>query len=762
MTLIIVESPAKAKTIKRIVGDQFQVKASVGHIRQLSDTKKIDDHKLEIAGIDIDHGFEPIFDITADKKEVVRELKKLAKESNFDILFATDSDREGEAISWHLAQVLGIKDMSKIRRLEFHEITKSAILEAIKSPRNLNHNLVSAQKARQVLDKLVGFKLSPVLWQVMGNYKLSAGRVQSPALAIICEREEEIEKFVPSEYWEIFGVFDKKTTKLTQTWIKEDGQLDKNTADQKWVTKEQWIEPEDMKFSFKAHAGQKLPKTIATQTEVSQMVVGVIKNPVFEVLEINEKVEKTSSRPPFTTSSLQQAASSALGYNPKSTMQLAQKLYEGIELDGHPTALITYMRTDSVNLSAESIEAARKFIKKNFKQYLPESPKYYKSKTRNSQEAHEAIRPVDPSLDPSSLKGKLEPKLLKLYELIWRQTIASQMTDEIRQRLTFELENTEKDRFSGSVAWTTHLGFKALTGEKVVAENTLNIKQGQILNLQHLILEQSFTKPPNRYSQASLVKKMEELGIGRPSTFASIISTLQDREYVENLSASGSNQMKPTTLGRKIYELLKDNFKEITSSDMTAQMEENLDKISLGEEKYEEMLSDFWWDFKKEVESKSALISDNRDKYKSSASDVICPTCGGSTELKLGRYGEYFQCQAHKEHQFPKNFREYEKALVESKVQFASQAVGKKCEVCGKDLIVRVSKSSLNPYIACPDYQVGNKHTVTAVNFGPCPKCAEEGRTKDKAGVLVMRKGFRGKKFMGCSLDTKICGYVQK
>ncbi|GAB4146328.1 MAG: type I DNA topoisomerase [Patescibacteria group bacterium] len=762
MPLIIVESPAKAKTISQFVGKEYTVKASVGHIRELSDAKKNDqDKKLEIAGVDIDNGFEPIFDITSGKKDVVKELKKLAKANKFDILFATDSDREGEAISWHLAQVLDIKDMSQIRRLEFHEITKKAIQEAVEHPRELNMNLVSAQRARQVLDRLVGFKLSPVLWKVMSNYHLSAGRVQSPALALICDREDEIEKFVPQEYWEIEGEFvDKAVKKPVSTWIKEDGKLGDADEFTKFLIADEYKEKENaLRLKFSLSQGAKLPKTVASEEDSRQLTVTALQNTEYSIVDVAEKTEKSSSRPPFTTSTLQQAASSVLGYNPKLTMQLAQRLYEGVEIDGRSVGLITYMRTDSTALSQESLAAARKYIQSNFPNYLPDSPKFYKSKTRNAQEAHEAIRPVDPLLTPAQLKGKIDPKQLKLYELIWKQMVASQMTDEIRQRLTFQAENVSKDMFTGSVAWTTHLGFKALTGEKVVTENTLNIAKDQKIHLADLLFHQSFTKPPSRYSQASLIKKLEELGIGRPSTFATIISTLQERQYVE---VGNGSQMKPTTLGRKINQLLKENFSEVTSSELTAEMEEELDKISRGETEYRQMLGDFWWDFKKNVESKSAVITENRDAYKTSQSDVKCPTCNGSMELKLGRFGEYFQCVEHKEHQFPKNFKEYEETLVKARTDYASQAEGKKCTECGKDLIVRVSKSSLNPYIACPDYQVGNKHTVMPINYGPCPKCAEEGRKGDKAGVLVLRKGFRGKKYIGCSLDSKVCGYIQK
>jgi DNA topoisomerase-1 len=348
--------------------------------------------------------------------------------------------------------------------------------------------------------------------------------------------------------------------------------------------------------------------------------------------------------------------------------------------------------------------------------------------------------------------------MLKLYELIWRQMIASQMTDEVRTRLNFDLQNERADQFSGSVAWTVHMGFKALQPERVITHNTLKIEENELLYLDKIFYTQNFTKPPARYSAASLIKKMEELGIGRPSTYASIIATLQDREYVEN----NRSQMMPTVLGMKVNDLLSDNFKQVTSSDLTAQMEESLDEVSRGEKKYEQVLSDFWWDFKKDVETKTVDLKQEREKYNSTESDVVCPTCGGATNLKIGRFGEYYQCQDHKEHMFPKNFREYEVAFKEAQEKYGEQVKGKKCAECGKDLIVRVSKSSLKPYLACPEYKVGNNHTVLSISLGKCPKCEEEGRTGDKQGELITKRGFRGKSFIGCSLPKEVCGYVQK
>jgi DNA topoisomerase I len=753
--LIIVESPAKAKTISKIVGSKHIVKASIGHIRKISDLKKTQDNrKLEINGIDIEQNFGVIYEVDPAKKDVVSELKKLAKNTKDGILFATDSDREGEAISWHLSEILGIKDKHSIQRLEFHEITKTAIEHAIKHPRKLNLELVHAQQARQVLDKLVGYKLSPVLWNTMGNFHLSAGRVQSPALALVCLREKEILSFVAKEYWYIHGVFSKYDSNK---------ELAKETIN--LSTKENIKTTKHDESSFTSHllklkathlGGNKLEE-INERSTLESLTSGLKAETQFIITDVSSKKEYTRTRAPWTTSSLQQGASSRFGFSPKLTMQLAQRLYEGIEIDGNPTALITYMRTDSVSLSQESIASARTYISNTYPQFLPEKPKYYKSKSRNSQEAHEAIRPINPLLEPKKLAGKIDPRQLKLYTLIWERMIECQMIDEEKERVTFVVKNSRNDSFQGSIAWTTVPGCKILTPEKIIPKVDIHFEQGQKLSLDELIYDQHFTSPPSRYSAASLVKKLEELGIGRPSTYASIISTLQDREYVEK----GTSSMKPSTLGMKIFEILSQNFADITGSDMTAKMEEHLDEISRGEKEYLDVLRQFWFPFKEEVDSKSAQIVESKDRYRSSETDVECPKCNSKMELKIGRFGEYFQCSTTAEHKFPKNFREYEAALVQAVSEFSHQTDGKECEECGKSLIVRVSKSSLNAYIACPDYQVGNKHTVMNVNFGDCPKCAEEGRKGKKAGVLV-KKSYRGRSYIACSLDKKICGYTEK
>ncbi len=699
--LIIVESPAKAKTIAKIVGKQHVVKASIGHVRQLSDKSTTPDgRKLEISGVDIDNNFQPIFEIDSSKKKVLAEIRALAKQFAGQILFATDSDREGEAISWHLSELLGIQDKTQVKRLEFHEITPKAIWQAIENPRPLNLKLVEAQQARQVLDKLVGYKLSPVLWTVMGNYKLSAGRVQSPALRLICEREKEIANFVSQEYWEIKGRFQAAAvTQVNLHWLQE------NSNDWPTDVDQTWFKPTKI-------AGQVLVAKPNSQTQVESWLKGIEQYPEYRVVSVTKKTKKIGTKPPFITSTLQQAASSKLGYSPKLTMQLAQDLYEGMEIDGSPMALITYMRTDSTNLASDFVEQCRQLIKQQYSKFLPNKPKVYPTKSRNAQEAHEAIRPTDPWLTPDSLRGKLPPRHWKLYDLIWKQTIASQMTEEVRQEVIITVANPRQDEFVGTLSWIIDPGFKVIWEENTqpVAIPVLP-KVGAVMYLTDLFCVRKFTQPPARYSPASLIKKMEELGIGRPSTYATIITTLYERGYVEN----NPKTLIPTSLGKRINELLVDNFPLVTSSQMTAKMEEELDEISQGKLDYAQFLHNFWWDFKQLVDTKVQELRENRQKYQVLETDVICPKYGDKLVLKTGRYGEYYQNPNHPECIYPKNFREYALVLQQTEAEFGSLIQGLVCQECGKPLVVRVSQSTLKPYVACPDYKVGNKHTVMSI-----------------------------------------------
>jgi DNA topoisomerase I len=740
--LIIVESPAKAKTISKIVGSGYKVKASVGHIRKISDDKKTKDGKaLEINGIDIDNDFTAIFEVDPKKKDVVSELKKLAKTEK-EILFATDFDREGEAISWHLTEILGIKDKSTVKRLEFHEITKKAILEALANPKPLRMGLVEAQKARQVLDKLVGYKVSPLLWRAMGKNNLSAGRVQSPALKLLVDREKEIMAFVPEEYWLVKGAFGGTEDKLVIN----------NSTLMELKDNDNTLLPDGVYLQLNSFKGKKLDK-LNTYEDVKNLAELIAKPRAYKITGYNTKTTSTKPKAPFTTSSLQQAANSKLGYVPKNTMRIAQKLYEGVDIDGTPTALITYMRTDSVTLSNDAVTAIRQLISDKFPDALPASPNTYVAKSKNAQEAHEAIRPTNINLTPESVKSKLDSELFRLYDLIWRQTMACQMNDEKREVLTIELTNDNTCMFQGSVSWTTFPGYKYVFPELIASKpKDMNLKQGETLFLNMLNQFQKFTLPPSRYSQASLIKELEELGIGRPSTYASIIATIQDREYVEKGSS-----MKPTVLGIKIAELLEQLLPTLVSSTLTAELEDKLDAIANGNGKYVPTIQYFWDPLKLKVDTEMGNAMAIRQQFSTMESDEKCPTCGGDMDLKLGRFGDYLQCKNEVTHRFAKNYREYNAALETAHLEYDKQLMGRKCEVCEKPLIVRVSKASLNTYIACPDYAVGNKHTVTSVNFGPCPECEKNGRQ----GVLVKKKGFRGASFVGCNMDKETCGYIQ-
>jgi DNA topoisomerase I len=740
--LIIVESPAKAKTISKIVGSDYKVKASVGHIRKISDDKKTKDGKpLEINGIDIENDYSPMFEIDPKKKDVVAELKKLAKGEN-EILFATDFDREGEAISWHLTEVLGIKDKSKVKRLEFHEITKKAILEALANPKVLRMNLVNAQKARQVIDKLVGYKVSPLLWRAMGKNTLSAGRVQSPALKLIVDREKEILAFVPEEYWLVKGIFGQKTPQL----------LVKNSSETELKDNDSTLLEDGLYLELKSIKGNKIDR-ITELAKVKEFETSIINDRNYIFKNIITKTTTQKPKAPFTTSTLQQSANSKLGFVPKSTMSYAQKLYEGVSIDGQPTALITYMRTDSVNLSEDAIKAIREHIGANYPDALPITPNLYTSKSKNAQEAHEAIRPTNINITPTSVRSKLDPELYKLYNLIWCQTMACQMKEEKREILTIELENSKEALFSGSVSWTTFPGYKLVFPELITPKpDNINFTKGASTSLNQLNQFQKFTTPPSRYSQASLIKELEELGIGRPSTYASIIATIQDREYVEKGAS-----MKPTPLGMKIAELLDSLLPNLTSSTLTADMEDRLDQIANGKAEYIATLNHFWLPLKAKVDGEMKDVINIRQQFSTMETDEKCPTCNSDMELKIGRFGDYLQCKEVKEHRFAKNYKEYNLALAEATNLYNEQTKGKKCEVCGKDLIVRVSKSTLNPYIACPDYTVGNKHSITSVNFGDCPECKKNNRT----GVLVKKRGFKGNSFIGCSLPKEECGYIQ-
>ncbi|MCH2547688.1 MAG: type I DNA topoisomerase, partial [Alphaproteobacteria bacterium] len=635
MKLVIVESPSKAKTINKYLGNDYNVLASFGHVRDLP---------AKNGSVDTENDFNMIYEVDSYSQKHVTALTKAAKECDA-IYLATDPDREGEAISWHVLEVLqqkkALKKNTEVHRVVFHEITKKAVTKAIANPRDIDMNLVNAQQARRALDYLVGFSLSPVLWRKLPGSK-SAGRVQSVALRLICEREAEIEAFITREYWDISAV------------MQAEGKA-------------------GIKAKLTHWQGNKLDKFDIIDERSAVDIETTLKSKTYAVSSVEPKQVKRNPSAPFTTSTLQQEASRKLGFGAKKTMQLAQKLYEGVPLEGgETTGLITYMRTDSVHLSGEAIGGARYAIEKHFgKEYLPDSPRQYTSKAKNAQEAHEAIRPTDPSRMPEYVTSALDKDMLRLYELIWKRTIASQMASAILDQVAMEFaanDNSATLRATGSTIKFD--GFLKLYREglddqkdDVDDEDRIlpNLSVGTSTDAKDIAAAQHFTDPPPRFSEASLVKKLEELGIGRPSTYASILSVLQDRNYV----LLDKKRFIPEARGRLVNAFLTSFFERYVQPEFTARIEERLDHVSAGELEWKEVLRDFWDRFSKSIdESKDIRMSEVLDILDRELEPFIfpaskeadgkdprsCPVCGeGRLSLRLGRYGAYVSCSRYPE-----------------------------------------------------------------------------------------------------------------
>ncbi len=617
--LVIVESPTKAKTLAKFLGSGYKIEASMGHIRDLP--------KGEF-GVDLEDNFNPQYVIPRDKRKKVNELQKLASEAK-NLWLATDPDREGEAIAWHLQQILTgeVKSKSKkattlntenIKRVEFHEITKDAIIDAFNHPRDLNINLVDAQQARRVLDRVVGYKLSPVLWEKVKR-GLSAGRVQTVALRLIVEREREIQAFQTIEYWSIEADLEAKqaeAAKFTAAVVEFQGQ-----------------------------------KLVVSNKEQADQHVSALQSATYQVSNVIEKEVKRNPSAPFTTSTLQQTAGNRLGYSAKKTMMLAQNLYE--------QGFITYMRTDSVNLSAQALAASRDYLAQNYgKEYLPATPRQFKSKVKNAQEAHEAIRPTNLAVTAATLEGvNITKDHQKLYELIWKRLLASQMAEAVLKQTTIEVSAGEYLlKATGSViqfdGWLKLYGVNKGTTDKAQEDTEGNqtdspqdrqqilpqLAVNQGLELLELLPEQHFTEPPPRFTEATLVKKLEELGIGRPSTYAPILSTIQERFYVERQE----RKFLPTSLGMTVSDFLVQHFPETFDYTFTAEMEENLDAISRGEQPWQQTLSKVY----QPLEQKIAQTRDTAEKVKVEVevSDRNCPKCGKSLVVRTGRFGKFFAC----------------------------------------------------------------------------------------------------------------------
>lgn len=685
--LVVVESPAKAKTIERILGPDYKVMASMGHLRDLP---------KRTMGVDIENGFTPEYVNSTDRANVIKDLQKAANQC-CDILLATDPDREGEAISWHLSKLLDVNPEDKVR-IAFHEITPPAIREAIKDPEPIDLDRVDAQQARRVLDRLVGYKLSPWLWRQV--YRgLSAGRVQSVATRLICEREEEIRAFVPVEYWSIEAMY---KTEKNESFKAKLTQIDGKDAE--------------------LHDGE----------ETDAAVKG-IEGKEAEVTAVTKSRKQRKTKPPYTTSTMQQDAVNKLNFSSKKTMMLAQNLYEGVEIPGHGhVGLITYMRTDSARISDEMIKQVRPYISETYgEDYLPAKPNVF-SKSKEAQDAHEAIRPTSLSFPPSALTGILSRDQLRLYTLIWNRFIASQMAPQIQQSTSATLQcgiYTLK-------ATGVHVLFDGFTimqpSKKKDSEESdflPSLKKGDIVKNTKVNGEQHFTAPPPRYTEASLIKTLEEKGIGRPSTYAPILDTIQKRRYV----TKENKQFVPTEVGFKVTELLKKYFEGIINVDFTANLENWLDKIAEGKATYKKVMTDFYKVFAAELES--ANVEAEKDKKENQeVSDVTCEKCGAKMIVKMGRYGKYLACP-----NYPncKNIKPY--SLAEGPEEVSDV----KCDACGTLMVYRTGP--YGRYLKCPSCGA-NKAIVIDTGI-VCPKCHE--------GHMVQRRSHRGRIFYGCSRYPK-------
>ncbi|MFA5777340.1 MAG: type I DNA topoisomerase [Parcubacteria group bacterium] len=704
MRLIIVESPTKAKTISKFLGKGYNVKSSYGHVRDLP---------TSVMGIDIEHNFEPKYVIPKKAKDKVAILKSAAEEAD-EIVLATDEDREGEAIAWHLISALGLdkKKSKKYERIAFHEITKTAIEKALEHPRDLDINLVDAQQARRVLDRLVGYELSPFLWSKIKK-GLSAGRVQSVALRIITEREREIEKFKKEDFWTI-------TAKLK----KEDDQFGSNLLEKNGEKVEETI-------TLKLFAGDyKTKKTIIKNEKDAKEITDELKSSSFAIKDIEEKETLRSPSAPFTTSTLQQSAINTLGFSAKVAMMAAQRLYE--------QGFITYMRTDSVNLSLESMIAARKAITEMFgKEYALENPRFFKTKSKGAQEAHEAIRPAYPEKTPDELPKSLDEKEIKLYRLIWTRMLASQMQPATMNSVRADIEAIGKKnkyllRANGSTIKFD--GYLKLYGDKIpVSENLLpKMKVGDKLSLVSADSEQKSTTPPPRYTEAALVKVLEENGIGRPSTYAPTISTIIDRKYVEK---NEEKKLIPLEIGFLVNDILVEHFPEIVNMQFTANVEEEFDEIAEGKKEWVPVIRAFYGPFNKNLKKKTKDVKreDILEKL-----EKKCPECGGDLLVKFGRFGKFIACV-----NFP-SCRYTEKTEAEKKVEEENSGII--CDKCGAPMVVK--RGRFGAFLGCSRYpdckgiqRIENKTGLK------CPKCG--------VGDIVERKSKRGKMFYGCSSYPK-------
>ncbi|MFP4372362.1 MAG: type I DNA topoisomerase [Halanaerobium sp.] len=683
--LVIVESPAKAKTIKKFLGRNYKVEASMGHVRDLPKSK---------LGIDLEEDFEPNYITIRGKGKTLNKLRKAAKKSE-DVYLATDPDREGEAISWHLAYALKLSDEEN-NRIEFNEITKNAIQNAIKNPRSINKDLVDAQQARRLLDRIVGYRLSPLLWKKVRK-GLSAGRVQTVAVRIICEREEEIRNFDEEEYWSL------------------EVEL-KNENDEK--LKADLYRINNKKFN------------IESKKEVEE-VIADIKDQEFEIIKVKKRKRRRNPKSPFTTSTLQQRASNRLNYTAKKTMYLAQQLYEGIDIGSEGTVgLISYIRTDSTRLSNEAKNGAKDYILNKFGDKFLKSSKKKSRKNSNAQDAHEAIRPTDTQRTPEKMKKHLSKDQYKLYDLIWKRFVASQMSPALYESISAQFKVGDKYKFRVSGSRLLFPGHLILTGKAKEDDIDLPVlNEGDKYSLLKTNPEQHFTTPPPRYSEASLVKTLEEEGIGRPSTYAPTLSTIESRDYVEK----EGRYFKPTELGETVTELLTEYFPDVTDVEFTAELEKRLDEIEKGNEDWKKILRDFYEPFYQRLEN----ARENMESVQIvEETDEVCDECGSPMVVKYGRYGKFLACSSYPE---CKNTKPY---LVKTGVD---------CPECEDGEVIERTSKKGRTFYGCSNYPDCNFMTWNKPVEKPCPVC----------GSLMVEKTTKAKgKHYKCT--NKECGHTEK
>jgi DNA topoisomerase-1 len=683
--LVIVESPAKAKTIKKFLGRNYKVEASMGHVRDLPKSK---------LGIDLEEDFEPNYITIRGKGKTLNKLRKAAKKSD-EVFLATDPDREGEAISWHLAYALKLSDEDN-NRIEFNEITKSAIQNAIKNPRTIDKDLVDAQQARRLLDRIVGYRLSPLLWKKVRK-GLSAGRVQTVAVKIICEREEEIRNFDEEEYWS-----------LEIELKNEDGE----------VLKADLYRINNKKFNLESK-------------EETNQVIEDIKKEQFEIIKVKKRKRRRNPKSPFTTSTLQQRASNKLNFTAKKTMYMAQQLYEGIDVGSEGTVgLISYIRTDSTRLSNEAKNGAKDYILNKFGDKFLKSSKKKSKNNSNAQDAHEAIRPTDTQRTPEKIKKHLSKDQFKLYDLIWKRFVASQMSPALYESISAQFKAGEKYKFRVSGSRLLFPGHLILTGKEKEDNIDLPVlNEGDKYSLLKTNPEQHFTTPPPRYSEATLVKTLEEEGIGRPSTYAPTLSTIESRDYVEK----EGRYFKPTELGETVTELLTEYFPDVTDVEFTAGLEKRLDEIEKGNEDWKKILRDFYEPFYNRLEN----ARENMESVQIvEETDEVCEKCGSPMVVKYGRYGKFLACSSYPECKNTKPF------LIKTGVD---------CPECEDGEVIERTSKKGRTFYGCSNYPDCNFMTWNKPVEKKCPECG---------GVMVEKTTKAKGKHLKCT--NKECGHTEK